>query len=58
LRIQGDAVSWETDITNLNAAIQAELTALRSTSGLTLKILHLASWRKTIAAKNGGEIRV
>ena len=55
---QADTSAWETDMKALNAAIQEEMNFLKNNDDLPTKILHLTSWRKTIAATTEGEMLV
>jgi hypothetical protein len=58
LSYEADDKTWVKDMAKLNAAIQTEMSHLRSTSDLPRKVLHLTSWRSTVPATINGTMRV
>ena len=55
---RGDESSWAADMNVLYSVINIEMNYLRSISDLPTKILHLNSWRRTIAATRAGSFQV
>lgn len=55
---RADDDTWKKDMDKLNDAIVTEMDYLRSISDISVKMLHLISWRKTITATQSGTILV